>query len=123
MDLDELISALESLQEPSRRIDEQIGRLAGWERRSERANDNNKVESVYFVHNGKRYPRMPYFTTSIDAALLCVEALVGKVDSGGVTLNPNGMSWAEVGGGPRCRGPNPAIALCIAALRRKQQVQ
>ncbi|PDT47341.1 hypothetical protein CO661_14255 [Sinorhizobium fredii] len=122
MELFELIEALERLEEPNRRADERIGQFAGWERRSEPMNDNREtIETVYWVHDGKRYPRMPYFTTSIDAALLAVEALLGPRTSGGVTLG-RGPSWAQIDDGPQCGGCTPALALVIAALRRKQQI-
>lgn len=122
MDIEQLITALEGLSGPDRRVDAMIGEVAGWERHLEPMNDNrDQAEAVFWLKGGVRYRRIPYFTMSVDAAMLAVQALLGETDSGGFTWRPRGPSWAQIDDGPESEGANGAIALCIAALRRKKQ--
>lgn len=109
MELYELIEALEGLEKPNRRADDSIGTFVG-----------SVQHHDYLEFNGSRYPRMPYFTSSVDAALLLVEALHGETPAGGVTFGLEAR--AQVGDGPKCGGATPALAICIAALRLKQQI-
>lgn len=70
----------------------------------------------YWALGDRLFHRVPAFTSSIDAALIAVEAS-GAIESGGVTfgLTP---ATAVLNDGEHCRGANPALALCVAALMR-----
>lgn len=112
MDILSIITDLENLSGPDRNVDEKIGEYIGMVQASD-----------YWALGAKTFRRLPYFTMSVDAALLLVESTLGVTESGGVTWKRRAPSCAVVDDGPQCIGANRAIALCIAALKRKQQIQ
>ena len=126
----DLIDRLEEATEGSRDLDEQIALASGIRHRSRRDGRGRSKGREWFVdsHGGVETwaNHAPYYTTSLDAAL---------------TLVPEGLGW-QVWGEPKAtkyggeasiehptdgwhfcteaNGRTPALALCIAALKARQ---
>lgn len=69
-----------------------------------------------YGHAGQAYLAAPY-TRSLDAAI----TLVPKDRGWMLAQYENGACWAEVGDDWQFQGATPAIALCIAALKARQE--
>ncbi len=106
MAIADLIRDLEIAREPDRSLDLSIAFIA----RYKRENEVGTSEAA----------NVPFYTSSTDAALKLVEQLAPQT-SGGVSWQPNGSATAVVNEGPYVHAVNPAIALCIAALRSKEE--
>lgn len=109
----DLIRELQSAQEPSRKTDTKLASLAGWEKVPE----DGAEQKQHWVFPGESRPRLPMFTSSVDAAmefasLIAPNEPIALVRSGD-------QCSAVVGNGPHCFSRIPAIALCLAALRSR----
>lgn len=122
MSLQELIARLEHAGSVERIFDGEIGTLLGWRRKVEYIkNDANgePTKRVFWVVPSSEDPGVvPFFTTSVDAAVELMNAIAPS-DTWGVSM-ADGEGTAVIGSGPYCRAPTPAMALCIAALKAKQ---
>ena len=108
-----LISRLEAAEGPDRELDEDIGRAIGW---------------AYQTYNSWRPPTPPHFHCPLPEFTASLDAAVGLVQEGCnwcVGASPTAaycyyeddenalMSWQH--------GATPALALCIAALKAREQ--
>ncbi|PDT50365.1 hypothetical protein CO661_01595 [Sinorhizobium fredii] len=96
--------------EPDRKADRTIAYALG-------ASERNGPTGVYWAIGEKNFTRIPAFTSSVDAAIIAVEA-VGPIRSLGVTVGRGSTHRAILNDGEYCEGSTPAIALCIAALKQ-----
>lgn len=121
MTLKELIERLEDAGRVERIFDGEIGTLLGWRRKVEYLkNDANgePTKRVFWVVPSSEDPgTVPYFTTSLDAAVDLMNA-IAPADVWGVSF-AEGKGTAIIGSGPYCSAPTPAMALCIATLKAK----
>jgi hypothetical protein len=111
MTAEEVLKHLKKAKGPHRNLDQNIGLLLGYERRSEAAGNG---DSTYFVDPSGIKMKVPDFTRSLDSAHVLVETLLPK--------SVAALTWegenctARIWGGPPCEAQHPALALCIAAL-------
>lgn len=121
MTLNELINRLEAAGRVERIFDGEIGTLLGWRRKVEYLkNDANgeATKRVFWIVPSTDDPgTVPYFTTSLDAAVDLMNAIAPS-EVWGVSF-ADGRGTAVIGAGPYCQAPTPAMALCIAALKAK----
>ncbi|MCA1368061.1 hypothetical protein I6F15_11675 [Bradyrhizobium sp. BRP14] len=110
-DLDFLIDELARMPAPDRNADKTIGYAIGMQ-------EMKSPAGVYYALGSKTFHHVPAFTSSVDAALIVLET-APPVQSYGFTFGPGPR--AVINDGEPWEGATPAIALCIAALRRKQQ--
>lgn len=120
MALIDLINELQQATGPSRRLDLGIAVAVGY-RRTETDRIATEGETVprnlWLVPNGKAVDRVPNFTESIHQANLLAEEFSKTV---AISWEP-GTATAKVGDGPYCQAATPALALCIAILKRRFQ--
>jgi len=134
----EIISKLEAAKEGSAELDCQIfvaiggtplpdGTLQGWEWTGTVLRRPNKKDSV-FTHDWDewepRYAPIPYYTTSLDAALTLVPKEPKNEPSGiwdwQVESTNGGLTIsARVGNYDMCFADTAPLALCIAALKAR----
>lgn len=109
MKLKELVDALAGATEPDRALDSQLALIAGYKKKA------REDGGTYWVDASDNGPsNVPRFTNNIDAALDLVGIVAPDV-AFGVSWEP-GDAHARIGERPYCRGANPAIALCLAAM-------
>jgi hypothetical protein len=92
LDLLEIVKVLETSAESDRNIDIAIAQL--------------------FKYKGAK---APYFTRSIDAAMMLAKTICPK-DTCGVSWE-NGLASAKIGNGPYCQASTAPLALCLASLK------
>lgn len=130
MNLDKLIAKLESATEGSRELDEEIGRHLGIEPTCEYWPDGYEDCGMGGSIKSIDWPR---YTTSLDAALALVPEGWRYFIRGPHPNNKSGLCKAglwQCGKGewyrdyPRGLAPKnqPALALCIAALKARQSI-
>lgn len=103
MEVEAIIEELSALTGPNRRVDKML------------------FDFVAGLEGGRNLTdvqNIPHFTTGLNVAYNLAE-MISPHSVGGVSWNRRG-SRAQVGDLPICDGANPAIALCIAALRAYQ---
>ncbi|MGC0054573.1 hypothetical protein ACNSPG_16170 [Brucella pituitosa] len=66
----------------------------------------------------KRYPEDHHYTASVDAAIALAEKVLPGVDA--TIRTKHNVAWLDGFRGLVCEGATPAIALCIAILREKE---
>lgn len=137
----ELIAALEASDGPSRRLDAEIAKDAGWHRvepRHAKRSGGAWIAPEDFLgvmssgapildslHGTDMHKDVPRFTSSIDAALTLVPVgwiwrhAPNRYVKHTVSIAPS----AEHGGYVAEVDSNPAIAICIAALRAMEDVK
>lgn len=125
MSVEELISALEKADEPDRALDLAISEIAGRHGTTVQHRDARE-----FLERNKRMPALcawlPAYTMSVDAAMELlpknVKWSIGTRDrlNWGMSAEQCEMYWADIspydGNGCDTASPEPAIALCLAAL-------
>jgi hypothetical protein len=107
MAISDLIRDLENATGPDRSLDLSIAFIA-----------RHRRENEFGASTGTDVP--PY-TSSIEAALHLARKLAPHA-SGGFSWQPDGTNMAVVAAGEYCHGNSPALAICIAALRSKQEI-
>jgi hypothetical protein len=124
MEIADVIREVQSLTRESGDADIKIGLLVGWQRQFEYADESGTTtRNVIWILDGERSPRLPRFTSSLDAALQLLELVAPKF-KGGVSwsTDDNGLQGtAKVNDGFYSHGATPALAVCLAALRIKQK--
>ncbi|MDW9735158.1 hypothetical protein GOC00_10700 [Sinorhizobium meliloti] len=113
MDLPELLEELSHLTAPSRRVDAKLALVAGWQRKATRTKGD---VNVIWLFPGEEVNRLPEFTNSIDAALELV-GILAPSQVGGFSWGSSGK--AQLNDGEIAEGVNPAVALCLAAVKYK----
>lgn len=115
----DLIKDLEEAKEPSRALDLALAILLGYKRKVENVRDPNSGEQtrrvLWLLPGGQDPGRVPLYTASLEDAHSFAQT-TAPGNAGGVSWDDSG-GYAKLGDGPYCSGANPAIALCIAALR------
>ncbi len=121
LDIRQIIAGLESATTAERFHDGQIATTLGWRRKVKyiktEGNEEPAKRVLWLVPSGNDPGQVPYFTTSIDAAVEFMHA-ISPSDVWGVSC-AGGRGTAVIGSGPYCHAPTPAMALCIAALKAK----
>ncbi|MDX0572189.1 hypothetical protein GOD68_18345 [Sinorhizobium medicae] len=117
----DLIAALEAATRPDRKMDEKLAVAAGWTQVPEivPGSQGRGERRLLWFYPGEQTARLPKFTESIDAALEFV-GIIAPGPSGGFTWGgPNRFKRgkAQLNDGEQVQAANPAIALCIAALK------
>jgi hypothetical protein len=110
LDLEAIITDLERMPAPDRKADRTIAYALG-------AAEKNGPTGIYWAIGEKNFTRIPAFTSSVDAAMMAIEA-VGPISNVGVTVGRCSIHRATLNDGSYCEGATPAIALCIAALKQ-----
>lgn len=103
MDVETIIKELAALSGPNRRVDKVLFDF---------------VASLQGAPNLTDVQNIPHFTAGMNVAYNLVQ-MVAPDSVGGVSWNKAG-GRAQVADLPICDGANPAIALCIAALKAYQ---
>lgn len=131
----DLIAALESASGPDRELDCDIARSLGWEVKFQTDMANQFIPYAIWGNEkkGQKGP-VPYFTESIDAALMLVrDGWVWQVSNrapkphaGRAYIHNGELHFVGVGTQrnpdrqtEECTAATPAIALCIAALKAR----
>lgn len=124
MNIGQLIAKLEQAEQAERVFDAAIGSILGWRQKVEYVKTDPNGETArkvfWIVPSGENPGIVPPFTTSIDAAVELMET-VAPSDRWGVSV-VGGTGTAFVGGGPYCHAPTAAMALCIASLKTKLEL-
>lgn len=113
----ELLQALENATEPDRRLDRLLAVATGWARDSGGGHGERRFVWSYPGEEKKPREQFPKFTESVDAAL----ELVGFITDASTV----GIAWEGDDGNGKVKldehepvtAANPAIALCIAAVK------
>lgn len=137
----ELITALEAADGPSRRLDAEIAKDAGWHRVEPRhakrsggawiapedflGVTSNGAPILDSLHGTDMHKDVPRYTSSIDAALTLVPTgAFWRVGRYIVPDDEPGHAYSARVDGPRYYDhKHPAIAICIAALRATENVK
>ncbi|OWK24296.1 hypothetical protein AJ87_24270 [Rhizobium yanglingense] len=121
MSLKKLIDDLQAARGPSRQLDVDIALEMGYKRKEPetiRGPDGSPIKRhLWLVPTGEDVDRVPYYTTSIDYACQLVRQIAPS-HVGGCSWE-DGAASARIDNDPYCQAATPAIALCIAALRRR----
>ena len=121
--MNKLIAELEQATEGSRELEMQIGILLGW-----KAPHAKYAEWGMWLSPGGESEQLPWFTTSLDAALTLVPEGCGwymnDVGEGGIFKKETADSFGGCLVVGSCDGnTTPALALCIAALKARQAME
>lgn len=119
MNIGELILSLHRSTGPDRSLDEKIAILMGYVRQV--GSWNGKERVVWLEPDGNREARIPAYTRSTEHAYDLAER-VFPGHRGGCSWEPD-MGSARVNEGPFVEAANPAIALCIAVLLAKRDLE
>ncbi|ANK75786.1 MULTISPECIES: hypothetical protein [Ensifer] len=124
MNIDQLIAKLEQAEQAERVFDAAIGSILGWRQKVEyvKTDPNGEPAKKVFwvVPSGENPGIVPPFTTSIDAAVELMEAVAPNDRWGVSTIGGTGTAF--VGTGAYCHAPTAAMALCIASLKAKSNL-
>lgn len=113
----ELIIALRELDGPSRKLDGEVARLIGWNKKMERRGkgDGNVIEiGVWYRPDGSEARKVPFFTESVQSAY----ELLREIEPNMVAA----CAFSSDGGKAHIEGMSPVfastlpIALCISGL-------
>jgi hypothetical protein len=125
MTIAQLIATLENANRAERVFDGAIGSILGWRQKVEYVKTDPNGEPAkkvfWIVPSGDNSGVVPPFTTSIDSAIELMEAIAPN-DRWGVSF-VDGVGTAIIGTGPYCHAATPALALCIASLKAKLEVE
>ncbi|MCA1439322.1 hypothetical protein I6F07_03595 [Ensifer sp. IC4062] len=114
-----LIEDLGNLQAPNRRADERIALAIGMRERRQTFREKGEIkEQVYWYLGEKAFPRIPLFTSSLDAAMVAVEMVAPFTL--GVAFRRFGKGSAVLNEGEHFDAATPAIALCMAVLKEME---
>jgi len=117
-----LLRELELASGPDRALDRAIATAAGWRRKNGQVGEDDywKLGDWSWTREDNEHP--PRYTASIDAALTLVpEGLTWQVTG---RVREDGDYFADVDVSHRCDSAhNPAIALCIAALKVRDETR
>ncbi|MDE3814292.1 hypothetical protein I7I49_29395 [Sinorhizobium meliloti] len=121
MALPDLILELENAAVPDRRLDTAIALVVGYKRKVEHVTQTPGKEPVrqtlWIMPGGGEQPRVPYYTSSIDAAYELAQTIAPN-NAGGCSYD-GGRGRAKINDGQYCHAATPALALCVAALKEK----
>lgn len=121
MSLQELITRLENAGQVERVFDGEIGAILGWRRKVEYVKNDANGEQIkrafWIVPSGDNSGTVPFFTSSLDAAVELMNA-IAPAETWGASF-VSGCGTAVIGSGPYSHAPTPAMALSIAALKVK----
>lgn len=112
-----IITALRGANGPEREIDRLITIRLGYTRKVNyrQAPDGRTLRSIFWVVPGSELiVVMPYFTSSLTDAKRLATAIAGD-KSVAIGWDDDGGK-AVIEGEEYCRGPNPTLALCLAAM-------
>ena len=112
MNLDELILALQNAKEPDRNLDEGIATFSGYQKAPEENGENEKTAWLTPVGTPAE---LPFYTMLVEDAL-AFTTFAAPDHIGGISWGL-GAGKATINGNETAEAANPAIALCIAALR------
>ena len=114
--LSDVIENLKRALQPDRELDRAIALACGW--RQQEA----QFVGHQWISPAEQTTGLPYFTVSIDAALLLID---GPAEPDGVRWkvghDSDGAFYAQCNGPRIVEGATPAIALCIAALAARER--
>lgn len=123
--IDLVISRLEALSEPSRAIDGHIASLLGYKKTTVNETDprtgQTKMRNIWTLPPGEAPVLVPSYTANLDAAFELVRTVASETACG-CTWH-KGFGRATIDGSVMVQAATPAIALCIAALKRVQSQQ
>ncbi len=120
MYLKEIIKKLRVLEEPDRNLDMQIALEMGYQQREEDIQSPNgemQKRRLWLIPTGESADRVPYYTSSLEHAFRLAQLIAPE--EVGVVASVNGKGKAQLEGDDPYDGANPAIALCLAALKRR----
>lgn len=124
MDINALLHHLSSAQAGSRELDFAVASAIGWTRHKENITDANgqpRARVQWMMPGASNVTgKVPEYTTSLEAAYQLAE-FVMPGHSGGCCWEP-GVGGAKIEGWPSVESPKAELALCIAALRAKADI-
>ncbi len=114
MQVDSLIADLAKASGANRQLDARIALAVGFRRIS----DSDPVGSkpIWLSPSGEQINTIPFYTRSLDSAFRLVSS-AGSAEDWAFGWEP-GIASARLGDDLPCEAATPALALCIAALRR-----
>ncbi|TCU14707.1 hypothetical protein EV132_10875 [Rhizobium sullae] len=117
----DLIQALQVAKGPSRELDLGIAIAIGFTRTDADPRENESDTHQWISPTGEVVGKLPPYTKSLDHAYRLATSIAPSEDGGcGWEV---GTASARLGRDPPSQAVTPAIALCIAALRRKLAIE
>lgn len=120
MYLKEIIKRLRSLDGPDRDLDMEIAREMGYQMREEEtvgpAGDSIK-RKLWLVPSGESADRVPLYTSSLEHAYRLALTIAPRDPAAAASVGGRGRAQLE--GDELFEGHNPAIALCLAVMKRR----
>lgn len=118
----DLIQELQEATEGTRKLDAAIALLVGWKRQVDTTRIDRKTgqpvkRSIWIVPSSNDVGKVPFFTTSLDAAYELARE-VAPEDAIGVSFVA-GVFTATVGSSGYVHGSTSALALCAAIVAVK----
>lgn len=120
MYLKEIIKRLRALESADRDLDVQIALEMGYQMREEDIADTNgnpTKRKLWLIPSGENAERVPSYTSSLEHAYR-LALLIAPGDPIAV-VSIDGRGKAQLEGDECFEGANPAIALCLAVLKRR----
>jgi hypothetical protein len=113
----ELLDKLNTLSQPSRKVDESLARIIGYEVSMETDPRSGSLQKIFRRSGESNAIRLPTFTESLDRAIEFADALCPG--HAGAIARKGGNIVATIDDGVTAGpAPNAAIAVCMAALRQ-----
>jgi hypothetical protein len=123
VDIDTLITQLQTTHAGSRKLDSNMAFVLGWKLQSDTIVDpetgKHSKRHLWFKPNSREVAPVPFWTTNLtDAFNLAFEA--APTAHIGFSWEPD-MGSAKIGDGPYFQAASPQIALCLATLDHKRK--
>lgn len=115
MSFERALELIKSAKNPARSIDATIARSFGWQQQPENVIKGGVVKQVHrWVDAKGATATVPFFTSNLDAAFRLSQTLVPSHVA--ALLWDKREYTAQFKGGEKYSAPDPALALCYAAL-------
>ena len=113
-EIEALIADLGKATGPNRQLDLRISHALGYRR--DQAAEVDASAQAWLTPSGEKVASIPFFTRSLDNAYR-LASVAAPSDDWGCGWE-TGLASAKLGDDMPCEASTPAIALCMAALRR-----